>query len=111
MNHRVNLKLAKELKEAVDKDELLVDNPNDWKNELSWWFFEADYDEVKEMTWLTTIDTSVDFEGLIKYIEQLIQLHKTGFEGKSVDGNFYLKQPDGKYYSVNTMTYLEETNV
>lgn len=97
------------IEEAVNKDELLVDNPNDWKNELSWWFFEADYDEVKEMIWLTTKDTSVDFEGLIKYIGQLIQLHKTGFEGKIVDENFYLKQPDGKYYSVNTMTYLDDT--
>lgn len=99
-----------ELRPSLDEEnKSIVENPNDWKNELAEWFYENSYEWTKERLWLNTMDTSVCFDELIEYIEQLLELKKHGFEGKLVNGNYYFKQLDGRYYSVNSMTYLEET--
>lgn len=45
-------------------------------------------------------------DALAEYLEQYVQTKP--WEGKMHKGVFYLKQPDGRYYSVTTMKYLSK---
>ncbi len=49
--------------------------------------------------------------GMIELVKEVKRQSRYKFEGKLVNGNYYQKQPNGEYFSVNSLSSLETNSV
>lgn len=49
--------------------------------------------------------------GMIELVKEVKRQSRYKFEGKLVNGNYYQKQSDGTYFSVNSLSSLETNSV